>query len=480
MSEKDLQDWVKRLSSVELPVLSGVMKEINAVTVADESSANHLAEIILKDASLTSKVLRIANSAYHKPGSNNEITTISRAVVQLGFKGIKAICLSVMMIDSLLQKHTKERMLEWMARGFHTAVQSEGFITNKGGNDDDREEVFITALLLHMGDMAFWSAKGAPQSDQLDKLLNRDDFDGDSDALEREILGATLKEISMGLAKEWNMGDEVIMALEPGHKPNDKTKSVLLGEKVSLAAEQGWDSEAFNEVLIEASMFTGKGLEDIRQQVMDGADKAAAVAVNYGANKICPYIPSTTESFADRKPKVLKADPQLQLDVLREIGAMVQQNVDVNTLFQMVVEGIHRGIGLERVVLCLVDPKVTMMQPKYLLGEGTEQLREKLVFPVKSDQDNIFAHCIHSRKTLRLTKEEMASYRHLFDSNIEKLINTDQSIMAAVYTPKRSIGLLFADRADSGISIDNEQFESFSHFIQQTNMSLAMLANQRG
>ncbi len=89
---------------------------------------SHLAEIILKDAALTQKVLRIANSAYNNPSSDNEITTISRAVVQLGFRGIKAISLSVMLIDTLLKKDSQQRMMQWLARGFHSAVQAQNLI----------------------------------------------------------------------------------------------------------------------------------------------------------------------------------------------------------------------------------------------------------------------------------------------------------------------------------------------------------------
>lgn len=466
------EKWVKELSQVQLPVMSGVMKELNAVTQNSASSAAQLSEIILKDSALTTKVLRIANSAYHNPSSENAINTISRAVVQLGFHGIKAISLSVMMVDSLLKQNAKDRMLEWMARGFHTAVQAENLLKHVGGNERE-EEVFITSLLLHVGEMAFWSCKSAA-AEKLDKQLAPKS--GPDAELESALLGSSMKEISQRLAEEWQLGPHVQQALSPGAHPSKATEAVLLGEEISFATEQGWDSQAFRDVLVKASLYSGMSLEDVRSMIEASADQAASVAVSYGANKVCHLIPSTLE-----KPKVvestaLKADPQLQLDVLREMGVMVEQMVDVNTLFQMVVEGIHRGIGLERVALCLVDPKLTRMQAKYVLGDDIEVWKADLDFPVKSEQDNLFAYCLHSRQNIWMRRKVSGNLQHLVSKRIERVIDSANCLLAAVYAGSRPIGIIIADRGKKGGEIDAEQQESFDHFAQQTNMSLAMLA----
>lgn len=477
--EKTADYWVRQLSSVQLPVLSGVMRELNAVTQASDSCAAELSEIILKDSGLTAKVLRIANSVYHNPNPDNPINTISRAVVQLGFPGIKAISLSVMMVDSLLKLDSKERMLEWMARGFHTGVQAENLIRASGGNEK-QEEVFITSLLLHVGEMAFWSSKNAVV-DQLDSQL--DPHSGGDPQLEEEVLGTSMKAIGQALAEEWQLGGHVREALSPGSSPSKATEAVLLGEEISLAAEKGWDSPEFRDVLVKASMFSGRSLEDVRKMIEQGAEKAASVAVTYGANKICHFIPSTLPGTTEKKAKpeavVLKANPQLQLDILRDMGAMVEQMVDVNTLFQTVVEGIHRGIGLERVALCLIDPKVTMMSAKYVLGENTDEWRSDMQFPVKSDQDNLFSHCLHSRINVWMQPGKPGQLQHLVNKKTERLVTVNNMLISSVYAGNRPIGVIVADRGKQATQITQEQHESFDHFSHQTSMSLAMLAQKR-
>jgi len=469
------QQWVKQLGSVQLPVLSGVMQELNAVTQSQESSAEQLSAIILKDSSLTSKVLRIANSAYHRPNANNAITTISRAVVQLGFQGIKAISLSVMLVDSLLKEDAKERMLEWMGRGFHTAIQAENLL-KQAGKSEKEEEVFITSLLLHVGEMAFWTSRSKTNA-QLDKNLPKSST-GDA-AIEQDLLGCTMKDITKALAEQWQLGSQVQAALTPGHNPSKATEAVLLGEEISFATEKGWESQEFKDALVKASLFSGLGLLDVRKLIEAGAEQASGVAVSYGAKQASNYIPSPKQKAKVDKPATMQSDPQLQLDILREMGAMVENNIDINTLFQMVVKGMHKGVGLERVSICLIDPKVTTMTAKYVLGEGVEPWRVDMKFPVKSEQDNLFAYCLHSRKNIWLKPKEDHYFGHLINKKMNRLLDVDNCMLSSVYAGTRPIGLIIVDRGHKGAAITAEQSESFEHFSQQTNASLAMLAANR-
>ena len=480
MESKDTDYWVKQLSNVQLPVLSGVMKDLNAVTQNSDSSADQLSEIILRDSALTAKVLRLANSVANV--RSGKISTISRAVVQLGFKGIKAISLSVMLIDSLLKNNDKERMMEWMGRGFHTAVQAEALINQTGGGDD--EEVFITALLLHVGDMAFWSMKGE-YANLLDGALSTIG-EPSSVQLEKKVLGTSLKEVGIALANDWNLGDDLKEVLSPGHKPSLRTQAVLLGEKISLAAEKGWNSPEFADVLVDASMFTGMGLQDMRAQIMAGAEKAAIVATTYGAEKITRYIPKTETDIAEKGQEIAQAavteaaesivDAKLQLEILRDMGNMVENNIDVNTLFKMLTEGIHRGVGFERVALCLIDPHVTSMTAKYVLGDKVDRWKDDFKFPVKAPQDNLFAYCLHNRESVWLKRRVSNDLEHLVNKKMHNLLDVENCLVAAIYTGKRTVGILVADRGAKGAPITQEQYESFNHFAQQANTSLAMLA----
>jgi HD-like signal output (HDOD) protein len=127
MAIKGLRAWVHKLAEIEMPALGTVIAELNALTGDADADTSQLAEVILKDANLTSQVLRIANSARYNP-LGTPLTTVSRAIVLVGFQGIRDICLSIAIIDTLLGKEPKEHLLAAMAKGFHSGCQARWII----------------------------------------------------------------------------------------------------------------------------------------------------------------------------------------------------------------------------------------------------------------------------------------------------------------------------------------------------------------
>jgi HD-like signal output (HDOD) protein len=465
-----LDAWVTRLHRTELPVLGGVMRDLNRLTRESDTSVDQLAEVILRDGGLTTKVLRLASSAYFNPQVERDVTTLSRAILKLGFNGIKAISLSVMLIDSLLRKGARQRMLEWLARGFHAAVQARALV--QGRADVDPEDVFVAALLLHVGDLAFWSARGS-EATLLESRLSDRRNDEES---ERAVLGATLKEVTSSLAELWGMSATLLDALQDESSSNPAARAVQLGDAISLAAEDGWDSPAINDLLEEIATFSGRGLIDLLPQLQATAREAASVAVSFGANAICHFIPGDDASVAVRRVSTHQADPQLQLKILREMATMIQEGVDANTLFQTVVEGVHRGAGFERVALCLIDPKSKLLQAKHVLGDDGSRWRETLRVSTQSDQDNVLAYVLHNRQLIWLKPGQRSAVHHLIDKPLQTLLATDNCVLMSLYANTRNIGVLLADRGLGGEPITQDQYDSFSHFASQANMGLAMLA----
>ena len=72
--------------------------------------------------------------------------------------------------------------------------------------------------------------------------------------------------------------------------------------------------------------------------VLDGAEQAAEIALKYGAHQLCPLIPGRDHRLvapsAMAVGRVLQADPQVQLNILRELGAASAEALDVNTILK--------------------------------------------------------------------------------------------------------------------------------------------------
>ena len=97
ITAKSLEKRVTDLS--HLPTLPGVVQNISKLADDKKSSAADVADIISKDQVITAKVLRLVNSpVYGFPG---RISSITHALVLLGFNVVKGLVLGTAVFDSL-------------------------------------------------------------------------------------------------------------------------------------------------------------------------------------------------------------------------------------------------------------------------------------------------------------------------------------------------------------------------------------------
>ncbi|SMF38785.1 HDOD domain-containing protein [Alteromonadaceae bacterium Bs31] len=475
MPTKGLRAWTEKLSRTDMPVVGDVIVELNKITGDDDADVNQLAEVILHDPNLTAHVLRVANSVQYNY-SKAQINTVSRAIVLIGLKGMRAICISLLVMDSLLGEQPKEQVLKLVARGFHAATQARNLILKV--DEKAAEEVFIAGLLFHLGEMAFWSSDGVDQSNP---GLFSDDPKVRLEAMD-ETLGTSFKAITRELAKHWKLGETLEEALSPRVISSQNAKAVVTGERLSRASLYGWDSPQSKKVLREIMAFTGLNAEDCLTLVKNGADQAAEVALSYGVAGACPLIPTSSSKAlegAPRKPvsKMLKGDPSLQLSILRELASAAQDQLDVNTIFQMVLEGMHRGIGLERVSIAFIDKH--KLKAKYVLGEGTEHWRSRFLFDIGPYSDNIFTRAIEQGGAHWYTPDMLKNAPSLISSEISPILGKFPSFLYVLQIEDRKIALFYADRWTFGGQLEEEQFESFKHFASQAQMCLSQQSQKR-
>jgi len=133
-----LETWVDRLRSQDMPIFSATLAAIGEVAGDEASPTSALGTIILRDAGMTARVLRMANSVFFR-GESQRVSTISRAIVVLGFDTVRNIAVSVALIDAFLAGGVRERVAAEMARCFHAAVHARHAASVRG--DASPEEV---------------------------------------------------------------------------------------------------------------------------------------------------------------------------------------------------------------------------------------------------------------------------------------------------------------------------------------------------
>ncbi len=136
----------------DLPPLPAVVTRIMQTINNPSTSAEELSRLISLDQGLASKILRIVNSAYY--GFPKRISTITHAVVILGFNTVRNLVLGVSAFGMLPQKGTSSGLNRAQFWEHSVAVAIMSSIITKRRKPQTRsavEEAFIVGLLHDLG-----------------------------------------------------------------------------------------------------------------------------------------------------------------------------------------------------------------------------------------------------------------------------------------------------------------------------------------
>jgi HD-like signal output (HDOD) protein len=280
-----LEAWLGRIRDQELPIFGRTAEEIRVLTDSEKSAVSELADAILRDAGMTAKLLRIANIVIFNT-SGVQITTVSRAIVMLGYDMVRQVALSVAFVDGLLKGQARKHVLREMGRSFHAAVQARWLAARR--HDAQPEEIFIAALLYRFGELAFWCFSGK-EGEQLDEALRLNpQYPGDT---EQALLGFRLSQMTAALTHDWRVSPLLQSVLKGGYPKRSREHAVVLAYRLAEAAEAGWRSEQGRARLKEAADYLQLPLADVTESVKQNAAAAATLAECYGAGEAVRFIP---------------------------------------------------------------------------------------------------------------------------------------------------------------------------------------------
>ncbi|MEJ2687737.1 MAG: HDOD domain-containing protein [Gammaproteobacteria bacterium] len=480
----DVDGWGRRLAEQGLPAFAHTAHQISGVVADRDSSAAELARVVLQDTAMTAKLLRIANSPLYAQ-TGRGVSTVSRAVIMLGFEAVRGICLSIAVVESLVAGKRKEQLAREMALAFHAAVQARTFAVLR--KDHAPEEVYIATLLYNLGEMAFWThAEG--QGDELQAVLYSLHGGARAEA-EQQVLGFKLRELTAGLGREWKLGSLLIHALEDRKDADPRVSNVVLGQEVAQVAMQGWKSAEMKRLLGRVAETLYLPLDKVTNLVESNAAEAAKTASFYGAGEAGRLIPlparynatavdKAEPPAADPIPAFPEADPMLQLRILRELSSLIDERPDLNLLLEMVLEGIHRGVGMDRTLFALRTPNRKYLKARYALGWQKDRLQQRFVFELDPLKANVFSHMVEVSGALWVPPEPDRNIKGLLTPEVVELTAGAPFFVMSIDVGGQPIGLFYADRQPSARPLDDDSYTSFKHFCQQANLALSQTTRQ--
>lgn len=192
----------------DLPPMPQVVAKIIQIDENNiDISADQIQSLISVDPALTSKILKMANSAFYARSS--KVANLSQAVTLLGFKTIKSLTLLVSSKDMFPTKKGRSNVQKelWM-RSVLGALVSK-IVAEKMGQRGLQEEVFMSALLKNIGRLILHNKDSVLYEKIFSATENLTDFMKASQ-LELGEFGISSSQVSSMTMQKWNFPDAYV------------------------------------------------------------------------------------------------------------------------------------------------------------------------------------------------------------------------------------------------------------------------------
>lgn len=454
--------WMRVLMDQDMPTLNAVVREICEHSGSDTCHADELTAIILRDATLTSKVLKIANSIHYNH-SFTPIKTVSRGIVQLGFDNVRNIALTTSLVDGFLTGHFKMLLIECLAKSFHAAVQARALVPLL--NHDQKEQVFIAALLRNVGELALL-ASGREVAELF--VVRRNQNPADELHLAQSLLGVDIQQLNNGVIKAWALQDLVLYAGDQKPHSNAISSAITLGVELSRYIHKGLQSPEMLKLYPQVAAMNRISLSAAAAHVRKMAEEAALIAQCYGVNTTLVKMQAESHVSSSAPPP----DDHAFQKQLNQLLRLMFEGVGLAKIFQVSLECLAQGSGIARLGIATVNYTSKTLAFQYVAGKDTLIWRQHVHIGLdKLGKQELLYAFLQAQKPLWYQpakgKQELGA--------LQALCRNGDILLAPIKIDNRLFAVIYADAAEQQLSA--RQFEDFQLIGNQLNLILKTTGN---
>lgn len=197
-----------------LPTLPTILQKIIELTDSKHANAQALGELLSRDPSITSLILKLVNSAYY--GNLRHISSINHATVILGFQMVKTIAMGVSIYQSPVGSDSRFDRARFWLHSMGVAYFARIIAGQVGMPKDlDKDTVFLSGLLHDIGKVIFDNYFPDEYREVTDLVHKETCWIG---AAEEKIIGMDHAEAGHFLAKKWQFPEPVVNAIRYHHR----------------------------------------------------------------------------------------------------------------------------------------------------------------------------------------------------------------------------------------------------------------------
>ena len=513
----------------DLPIFSASLNNVRRISSDPEADAMELAQTVMKDSNLSTKLLKVANSPYYSR-SITKISSVSRAVVLLGFDVIKSLCLTLKLIENFQDEHPTVAMHKMVSRSYLTA----GFVRDIAlmSKMKNAEETYVSGLCHNIGEIAvgyFLPEKFAMiHAAQKENKLTWQ-------KAQQQVLGQTFAEIAQELGQAWNFSDKVVKSMSAYRANHDGPARniyelnhavVALSSQIvdAVYLDDSASNQSMRDLFLKLEESTGIKVARLEKSLSESFARSCELIKSYGLSPdiLKPNLSESNDSLRDQfsrdfsflasseaelaakkeavevkteqkpsneknvTPTAIntvtesspsdspKGDPMVQLSYIQEITTLVTESAPLSALFSKILLGLQEGVGFDRAALSLVTPDRSQYATRLAVGDNNGFLKKTLRGKTQSQHD-IFARIIDEGGDLLIDNVRDGSWDKLIPSPFINGLQSNSFIIAGVKHGAKPIGLFYADNELTQGEISPAMRRGFFQFIAQSRLAVQIV-----
>lgn len=498
------------------PAISKNISAINRKLSSKEKnfSASEVAHLVLKDYALTTRLLKQVNSSFYASG-RRPVTTVSRAVVLLGFEQVRIAATSLILFEHFRGNAGTDELKEAAVNSFMGGLFARKFAETL---KIDAEEASICAMLHNLGRhlvmLHLQSEHEAIKREMVRKGL-------DEPTASRDVLGKSYHELGMEIAEEWNFSDRIVKSMAPfSDEEVEKPQSeidVLRGIsnfsnkfcEIIRITEKDERNRAFKilskrfEKIVPISSEELQGLLDSTMPEV----KNLASMLNMPSSSLVQKMMFTPENrngsaTSETEPSLAEEDnanskdsapesshktsgakidgpysdelESIIINGIQEITSTLAEDYALDDLIAMIVEIVYRGFTFDRAIFCMTSPKKPWITARFGLGQDIKRLLGTFGFRISKASD-IFNLAVTRNQDFRISDSNAARTRSRIPEWYRKTVNAPAFIIYPIFIDKVCLGFLYADREDEGDPIP----ENYLNYMKTLRSQLVIGIKQK-
>ena len=485
--------------SENFPSISKYVTEINRKLTSTEkySSTSDLANVVLKDYALATKLLKLVNSAF-RGSVARPVNTISRAIVLLGFEQVRMAATSIILFDHLRGKSNVEELKDCAVSSFTSALFARKFAEKLSV---DPEEAFICAMFQNLGkNLVIYHLPN--EYEEIKRTMARKEVD--ENVASRIVLGRTYNELGIEIAEAWKFSerirngmkllpdgevgmaksendilqgisnyaneicaiidntpeDERISALESSRKRFNKCIPVSEKEFRELLDSSRDEIGVYSEVLnvnIKNSNFFRNLTSEPEAHCETPPVLNATPIVSSKAQEIAPEIEPTSEKNEVSQDVLYEDETRsILMDGVQDITNTMVGDFELNDLILMILETMFRGFCFNCVMFCMMGPKRTRLEARFGFGKDVDKLIKNFGFRVEKSSD-LFNIAVSQAQDFLIDDSNAATIKAQVPEWYRKTVNAPSFLIYPIFVDKVCLGLFYADKENKGPPIPENQ-----------------------